>query len=118
MNKSIIFKISIVISIILSILFFTINTSNAFNPDDYKPTDQTGGYAISNIANLIVGLVQVVGSGVSIIAIIIIGIKYMIGSVEEKADYKKTLGPYLIGAIMVFSISNVIKIIYDFASKI
>lgn len=42
----------------------------------------------------------------------------MLGSVEDKAEYKKVLFPYLIGSIMIFSISNIVKIVYDLASKI
>ena len=42
-----------------------------------------------------------------------IGIKYILGSVEEKAEYKQTLKPYLIGAILVFGISNVLSIVQN-----
>ena len=37
----------------------------------------------------------------------------MIGSVEERAEYKKTMGPYVIGCIMVFAISNLLTLIYN-----
>ena len=62
-------------------------------------------------ANEIIGLVQMIGTITSVLALIIIGIKYMVGSVEEKAEYKKTMQPYLIGTVMVFSITNIIFII-------
>lgn len=62
-------------------------------------------------ANEIIGLVQMIGTITSVLALIIIGIKYMVGSVEEKAEYKKTMKPYLIGAVMVFSITNIIFVI-------
>lgn len=52
-----------------------------------------------------------IGTITSVLALIIIGIKYMVGSVEEKAEYKKTMKPYLIGAVMVFSITNIIFVI-------
>ena len=52
-----------------------------------------------------------IGSIVSVAALILIGIKYILGSVEEKAEYKKTLKPYLIGAVMVFAITNLLGII-------
>ena len=35
----------------------------------------------------------------------------MMGSVEEKAQYKETMKPYLIGAIMLFGITNILYII-------
>ena len=73
---------------------------------------------LKDIGNKIIGPIQVIGSLVSVIAIIIIGIKYMLGSVEEKAQYKETLGPYVLGAIFVFAITNILKIIYDIATSI
>ncbi len=57
-----------------------------------------------------------IGTITSVLALIIIGIKYMVGSVEEKAEYKKTMQPYLIGTVMVFSITNIIFIIEKLVS--
>ena len=37
----------------------------------------------------------------------------MMGSVEEKATYKQTLLPYLIGAILLFTGSLIPQLIYD-----
>ncbi|MEI3401230.1 MAG: hypothetical protein V8R51_02250 [Clostridia bacterium] len=45
---------------------------------------------------------QTVGIVLSVVILIILGIKYMMGSAEEKAEYKKTMIPYLIGAVSVF----------------
>ena len=42
----------------------------------------------------------------------------MIGSVEEKAEYKKTLMPFLIGALFVFAASTIASIIYNIAINI
>ena len=67
-------------------------------------------------ANEIIGLVQMIGTITSVLALIIIGIKYMVGSVEEKAEYKKTMQPYLIGPVMVFSITNILFIIEKLVS--
>ena len=41
----------------------------------------------------------------------------MLGSVEERADYKKTMIPYLIGAFMVFTVSLIPQIIFKFMEK-
>lgn len=60
--------------------------------------------------NKITGTISIIGSGVAIVVILLIGIKYVLGSVEEKAQYKETLKPYLIGCIMVFGIFTILKI--------
>lgn len=64
------------------------------------------------------GTLMTVASVIAVITFSVIGIKYMVGSVEEKAQYKKTLFPYLIGAIMVFGITTVIQIISAVAENI
>ncbi len=65
------------------------------------------------IGNSIIGTITVVASIISVIALIVLGIKYMLGSVEERAEYKKVLLPYFVGAIMVFGITNVINLIIN-----
>ena len=37
----------------------------------------------------------------------------MIGSVEERAEYKKTLIPYVIGCVLVVSITTIVSFIYN-----
>ena len=44
---------------------------------------------------------------------ILLGVKYMLGSVEEKAEYKKSLFPYMIGAVFVFGASTIAGIVYS-----
>ena len=90
--------------------------TGTFNPETWKPssqTDATGATQIQNIGNSIIGFIQAVGSVLSVAVLAILGIKYMTGSVEEKAQYKKSMMPYLIGAIMIFAITNVLAIIVD-----
>lgn len=90
----------------------------SINPDDYKPDDEDIDKNVLSIGNKVIGIVQAVGSIASVIVLICIGIKYMMGSVEEKAEYKNTLIYYVIGAVLVFAISNITAIIYNFASTL
>ena len=99
------------------------NTGNAssFNPDSWKPsstTDASGASRLESMGNTIVGFIQVVGSIISVAVLAIIGIKYMTGSVEEKAEYKKVLMPYLIGAILLFGISNILGIVVSIVQNL
>lgn len=71
------------------------------------------GQAFDGIIKDIVSIIRTVGMIVSVIALAVIGLKFMLGSVEEKAQYKQTLFPWLIGAIMVFAITTVPILIYD-----
>ena len=42
----------------------------------------------------------------------------MVGSVEEKAEYKKTMIPYLVGAIMLVGITGILNIFVGVISNI
>lgn len=66
-----------------------------------------------DVGNTIFSIVQAVGSIASVAALMILGIKYMLGSVEEKAEYKKTFPIYLVGCILVFTICALGNLVYD-----
>ena len=87
LNKSLKFFIIICIAILL--LFTVINTCQASGE---IPTTATigDGEDISDLGNVIIGIIQWVGSAIAVIMVAINGIKYMTSSVEEKAEYKKT----------------------------
>lgn len=107
--------LSIFMIMIVFLSIFNINKSFAINPNDYKPSDLKEDTEVIGKGKTIIGAFQAIGSIVSVFALVVIGIKYMIGSVEEKAEYKKTMIYYIIGAIMVFAISNISAVIYNFA---
>lgn len=72
-----------------------------------------GSYDVfRNKVGTFLGFFQMAGSIISVICLVVMGVKYMMGSVEEKAEYKKTLPPYIIGAFMVFAISNLLDVFY------
>lgn len=89
------------------------------NPEFYKPTDTAGDNTkFINIGNIIIGTMRVVGTVIAVVALMVIGLRYMFGSTAEKATYKETMIPYLIGAIMLFTIPNVLGILYELVKGI
>lgn len=74
--------------------------------------------SMENIGGQVITIVSVAGSIIAVIVLIVLGIKYMMGSAEEKAEYKKTLLPYIVGAAFVFAASALAGIIYNFANSI
>lgn len=87
------------------------------NLDDYKGT-KTNSPLFQNKLKVIFTALRIIGTVLSVIILIIIGLKYMLGSVEEKADYKKTLVPYLVGTFFLFATTLLPQIIYDFMINI
>lgn len=87
------------------------------NPDLYSPGKEESPEAME-IANLITGIIYYAGIFISVGALMIIGIKYMLGSVEEKAQYKEVMMPYIIGAVLLFGGVNILKIIETVVKQI
>jgi len=50
--------------------------------------------------------------------LVIIGVKYITASVEEKAQLKETLMPYVIGAILLFGGSGILTIVVNFVREL
>lgn len=73
---------------------------------------------ITNLGNSIIAVVRIVGVVVAVVILLILGIKYMMGSAEEKADYKKSMIPYIVGAILVFASTAIVGVVYDMASSL
>ncbi len=111
----------IAVFIILYTFFVPESLATTFNTNTYAPTsttDASNASEIQRIGNIAIGAVRAVASIVSVIVLIVMGIKYLLGSVEEKAEYKKTMFPYVIGALLVFSINIIIEIVIGVAKGI
>ena len=68
---------------------------------------------LEDTASRVIGVIQVVGILIAVGVIMVLGIKYMMGSAEEKAEYKKVFVPYLIGAIILFAASALAGGLYN-----
>ena len=82
------------VATILTILFLFFNTvcfadiyTGTFKPSDLGEEDYLSAF---KIAGTIVNALTIIGTVIAIVGIMILGIKYMMGSVEQKAEYKKT----------------------------
>lgn len=117
-------KMSKVLSIMLMVMMLVMITTNVFAvPDDITPktidgTSDVNVGGITSIGNDIVKIITTGGIVVSVIILVVLGIKYMMGSAEEKAEYKKTLMPYVIGAALVFAASSIATVVFNFATSI
>lgn len=115
-EKSIILCISIFLLIVTaSIPVIAFDVKEALGDLENYGTVAGNSTIFEEKARTLIGIVQIFGSLCAIICLIILGVKYMMGSVEEKATYKKTLFPYFIGALMVLGSTNLLAVIYDVA---
>ena len=93
--------------------------TDSINPDDFHTdvTVNTSGTTMTFVRNIL-GVINVVGAIVLVATIALLGIKYVTGSLEERAEYKKSMIPIIIGAFLLFSTSTIINIVYSIVSNI
>lgn len=93
------------------------SSSSQINPDDYdpskKPLTKEEAKDVVDKVRIVLGAIRNISAVASVIILMIIGFKYMIGSVEEKANYKATMMPYVIGCIMAVTGTTIVSFIYD-----
>ncbi len=96
------------------------SSAEDINPDDYKPNDLTASDYLAPfaMAKKIYNTILIVGVVISVIACMFLGIKYMVGSVEEKAEYKKTIIPMIVGMIILVGVGTFVSIIFSVVSRI
>ena len=113
MNK----KVQKMLNVLIIVMALITISTNVFalTPGDVKANSNVpGSDTIQNVGNQIVGILQTAGIVLSVVILIILGIKYMMGSAEEKAEYKKSFIPYIVGAALIFAASVFANAIYGF----
>ena len=73
---------------------------------------------LTKVGNNIVTIIQVVGIVIAVIVLLVIGIKYMMGSASEKAEYKKTMIPYIVGAVLIIAGTSLVRVIYSLSTSV
>ena len=112
MKKSYKFVILLIISLIIMLALSNITMAAKVSIDNIKDNDtNVEASGIKNIGSIILSGITGVGIGVSVVMVAILGVKYMMGSAEERAEYKKSMLPYLIGAILLFGASAIANMV-------
>lgn len=87
--------------------------------ESYIPNDSdSGNDKVEEKASVILTIITNIGIILSVLMSAIIGVKYMLASIEEKAEYKQEMIPYLIGSALLFGISTIVKILQDIGTNI
>ena len=114
--------IILVAAMLLALLTTVSNASGELDPaamaNQLKGNTSDAQNDVMNIGNQIIGIITTVGVVVAVVILLVLGIKYMMGSASEKAEYKKTMIPYLVGAILIFGASAITKVVVSLASGI
>lgn len=106
-NKKVVYILLIVI-LILSI--YTVNVFATDNIISGADSFLTGGnkeilnnVAIKKASDTIFNVFLIIGTIIVVIIGAVMGIKFMLGSIEEKAEVKESIRPYIWGAVVIFA---------------
>lgn len=75
--------------------------------------NKIGSDDLKNMSDTIYNILLVAGIIIAIIVGLIMGIKFIIGGIEEKAEIKAMLIPYIIGCVVVFGAFAIWKAVVD-----
>ena len=104
-------KIKTITRIITSIaIIVLIIMSSTYIYAGVLPSDINGSGRLARLDFIdnITNFVKWIGTFIAVGALMVIGIKYVTGSIEEKANYKKSMMPYLIGCFILFGASMLV----------
>lgn len=116
MNKAI--RIASILMLVVLVIVAFSAPALAVNPEDYFDGDTTNADGITDLFNNIIGIVQIVGTGIAIIMLIVLAIKYLVAAPSEKADIKKGALIYVVAAVILFAAVNILAAIQGWASEI
>ena len=94
--------------------------TGVIDPDDFEPSkpNQSDIDPIMTKANVLIGAIRTIGVVVTFVTLMVLGIKYMTGTISEKAEYKKSMIPYLIGVVIFFGLSQILAAIAQMVGSI
>ena len=114
----------VMLLVLMTMTMFMTVTVNASGQDSASKVEDlfNGGTVkvdgINNVGKNIISVITTIGIIVAVIVLLILGIKYMMGSASEKAEYKKTMIPYLVGAVLIFGASAIAKAVIAMSESI
>lgn len=114
MNKTMKIISTLVIALVLVVVL-----SQTILATDYSATINglTGGKpadtsAITGKAQTWLATIRNVSAIVAVFVITILGFKYMMGSVEEKAGYKKSFIPLIVGIVVIVAATTIASFLF------
>ena len=115
MNKTI---KAISVLLIAAMMLFTISTTVfAVDPNgiisNMNNVNNVDTNSISTIGGQIANILSTIGIIVGVIVLLVLGIKYMMGSASEKAEYKKSLVPIVVGVLLLVAATTIVKALFS-----
>ncbi|CDD16589.1 unknown [Clostridium sp. CAG:798] len=126
--KSIINKITIILILVLLLLMLTSSSyaigdmmnaaSNFLEKGEEPENDGLNMASLQDASQRIYMTFFIIGIAIAILVGAILGIKIMVGTVEEKAEIKKMLVPYIAGCIVLFTAFTIWKFVVTIGNNV
>ena len=113
MNK-VIKLVSVLLMVVMMATTFSTVCLATISPSDIDGHgDAVATDAIQDIGGTIFKTIRNIAAILLVVLIAILGIKFMMGSTEEKAEYKKSFIPLIVGTALVLAATTVGGFIWD-----
>ena len=108
------------------LLVATLSTSVFAKSDDTSLIDKISTKAdatkidsddMTETAGKVLRLIRTIAIILGTIVIAVLGVKYMMGSVEEKAEYKKSFIPLVVGILVIMAATSIATLLFSTFSQ-
>jgi hypothetical protein len=83
----------------------------------YSGSKTSADSGITYIINMILAALQIICTAGAVAMLMWMGAKYMLASASERADLKKNLVQYAIGAVIMFAAGQIMLILKNFVTE-
>lgn len=97
--------------------FSNVYATAALDSFDGSITSTSAKTGVTNITSTVLSVIRYAGSGIALIMLTFIFIKYMLSAASERAELKKNLIPFTIGAVILFAASNIVGLLKTVADE-
>lgn len=101
------------LTMLSTVVFAAVDSDGVINQMQKENINASQSQQLSSLGGKILSALQIIGFIAGVVILVVLGLKYMMGSLEEKAEYKKTMIPYLVGAIIVIAAPTLAKGIFS-----
>ena len=99
------------VAILLAVPFIIVSTNvyADIDPKTYTPSGSIDSETVVKYGSNIYQTLGLIGIIVSVVALMILGLKFILASTTEKAEYKKSMLPIVIGIFLMASICGIVS---------
>ena len=102
------------LALLLGMMVMNFSVTYAAGPGGWKGNINNGQKAISSTKSFlsnVLGVVRTVGMIIAVVILIVIACKYMLAAPSDRADLKKYMVIYVVGALILFGAAGLVSIV-------